>query len=348
MIRVEKALPEGPVDVIGDVHGEIDALMSLIEQLGYNRDAKHGQGRHLVLVGDLCDRGPDSPEVLKRVLSWVDAGRAHCVLGNHELNLLRSDRKAGNGWFFEHDHDRAKGRFENCAPVKESDRAQLLAALEALPLLLRREDLRIVHACWHEASINRLANLPPLPSWSKVYEMFETLIEHALSLNHRAQDVDLANARLSSLLDNEERFFEHAEFSRRDQELLDVLSDSYEQFQMGNPLRVLTSGVERSIAAPYYASHRWRLTERVRWWQDYRDVPVIVGHYWRARYTSTANIEGKPSLVETSDYWLGDARKVLCVDFSVGARNGSGLERCLNRGYLACWRSDSDSLSFDR
>lgn len=55
---------DGPVDIVGDVHGEIDALRSLIRHLGYDEDGSHTDGRRLVFVGDLTDCGPDSPAVV--------------------------------------------------------------------------------------------------------------------------------------------------------------------------------------------------------------------------------------------------------------------------------------------
>ena len=74
--RPQARLLDGPVDVIGDVHGEIEALSALLGHLGYAPDGRHPAGRRAVFVGDLCDRGPDSPAVLDLVMEWVLAGRA--------------------------------------------------------------------------------------------------------------------------------------------------------------------------------------------------------------------------------------------------------------------------------
>ena len=51
----------GSIDVVGDVHGEIEALRTLLTRLRYGPDGSHSDGRRLVFVGDLTDRGPDSP-----------------------------------------------------------------------------------------------------------------------------------------------------------------------------------------------------------------------------------------------------------------------------------------------
>ncbi|MFJ3821713.1 polynucleotide kinase-phosphatase [Streptomyces nodosus] len=73
----------GPFDIIGDVHGCSAELEALLGKLGYV-DGTHPEGRTAVFVGDLVDRGPDSPGVLRRVMSMVASGDALCVPGNHE------------------------------------------------------------------------------------------------------------------------------------------------------------------------------------------------------------------------------------------------------------------------
>jgi protein phosphatase len=90
----------GPFDVIGDVHGCRAELESLLADLGYHvtRDADghatgaHYDGRRAIFVGDLVDRGPDTPGVLRLVMGMVAAGHAFCVAGNHEAKLLRALR----------------------------------------------------------------------------------------------------------------------------------------------------------------------------------------------------------------------------------------------------------------
>jgi polynucleotide kinase-phosphatase len=78
----------GPFDIIGDVHGCRSELETLLTKLGYV-DGAHPEGRTAVFVGDLVDRGPDSPGVLRRVMSMVTDGKALCVPGNHENKLGR-------------------------------------------------------------------------------------------------------------------------------------------------------------------------------------------------------------------------------------------------------------------
>jgi protein phosphatase len=86
----------GPFDVVGDVHGCLDELVELLGALGYDVEPVGGQtlrhpgGRRLVFVGDLVDRGPDTPGVLRLVMTAIEAGQAFCVVGNHDDKLYRA------------------------------------------------------------------------------------------------------------------------------------------------------------------------------------------------------------------------------------------------------------------
>lgn len=81
------------VDVIGDIHGCIDELHELFNQLGYTWEEdvpKHPQGRVPVFVGDLTDRGPNSIAVVDLVYHMVVEKKvAKYVPGNHCNKLYR-------------------------------------------------------------------------------------------------------------------------------------------------------------------------------------------------------------------------------------------------------------------
>jgi protein phosphatase len=89
----------GPFDIIGDVHGCFDELSLLLQKLGYLVELEGSEyrvvppdGRKAVFVGDLVDRGPKIPQVLRLAMSMVNAGTAYCVPGNHDVKLLRKLR----------------------------------------------------------------------------------------------------------------------------------------------------------------------------------------------------------------------------------------------------------------
>jgi protein phosphatase len=86
----------GPFDIIGDIHGCFDELSALLQKLGYqigDRDTNFAltppDGRKAFFVGDLVDRGPRIPDVLRLVMNAVAAGTGLCVPGNHDIKLLR-------------------------------------------------------------------------------------------------------------------------------------------------------------------------------------------------------------------------------------------------------------------
>jgi predicted phosphodiesterase len=54
----ENALGDGRVIIIGDVHGCMDELTDLLEEVGYTEE-----NDTVILVGDLVDKGPYSLEV---------------------------------------------------------------------------------------------------------------------------------------------------------------------------------------------------------------------------------------------------------------------------------------------
>lgn len=95
--RVWSRRPEekGPFDIVGDIHGCLVELEELISKLGY-RSAEtgwsHPEGRRLFFVGDLVDRGPNSVEVVRRVMKAVESGTALMVPGNHDVKLARALR----------------------------------------------------------------------------------------------------------------------------------------------------------------------------------------------------------------------------------------------------------------
>lgn len=132
----------GPFDIVGDIHGCSSELETLLDRLGY-RDGVHPGGRTAVFVGDLVDRGPDSPGVLRRVMSMVASGNALCVPGNHENKLGRYLK----GRKVQHTH----GLAETVEQLEKEDgtfRQQVLEFIDGLVshYVLDGGDLVVCHA----------------------------------------------------------------------------------------------------------------------------------------------------------------------------------------------------------
>ena len=309
MSLVQK-LHTGKIDLIGDIHGEFDALVSLIKHLGYDSDGNHKDGRKMVFVGDLCDRGPDTPAVLKMVKKFVENGNAQMVLGNHELNLLQGNPKDGAGWFFKERELKDKN-YEPFTRVGNEDRNDLLKFLGGLPVALENEDLRVVHATWLSKEVEVVREID-LGNVAEFYEKTEKEIDDKI--------------RSSGLLDfyyEEQEKWAHAQEDSTYENIpfLHHTSEYNLTHQMGNALRILTSGVEQKCETPFFASGKWRFVERYTWWDSYEDdKPVVVGHFWR-KMKEEPNIHDENVFDGISPFeWHGKKKNVFCVDFSVGGR----------------------------
>lgn len=86
----------GPFDIVGDVHGCWDELRALLDGLGWEVELRggrfhlhHPEGRKLVFLGDLVDRGPGIVPTLQLAMDAVASGVALCISGNHEAKLLK-------------------------------------------------------------------------------------------------------------------------------------------------------------------------------------------------------------------------------------------------------------------
>jgi hypothetical protein len=238
--QLVRTLYSGPLDIVGDVHGEIGSLQSLIRHLGYQVDGTHPDGRRLVFVGDLTDRGPDSIAVIDLVQSLIDSDRAQCVLGNHDLNILLNHRKHENKWFFgeqflDEDHEIVPQVLAD-----ESTRPRICNFFRTLPLALERPDLRVIHACWNQEMIDAAR------ATNDVIDLYET---HQARINERIIDRSL---------DNIDRGLLH---------------------QNDNPVKFLTSGPEERSDGPTRSGGKIRHERRVKWWNEYQGVLCLFGHY---------------------------------------------------------------------
>ena len=265
MTQLVQPLFDGPLDIVGDVHGEIDALRALLARLGYAKDGSHPQQRRLVFVGDLTDRGPDSPAVIEKVQGLVESERAQCVLGNHDLNILLGHRKHDNHWFF--GEPWALDESTEPTPAELADdsiRTRVLGFFQSLPVALERAGLRVVHACWNTSMIDIARGAEDVVG---LYEMHRQGIQADLQAS---------------------------EFDQIDRNLA---------HQNGNPVKVLTSGVEERVEKPFKKSGIVRNEKRVAWWANYTDSELCVfGHY---------------SLTPDKPHAFGNAH---CIDYAVAKR----------------------------
>lgn len=163
---MSKELKKG-YDIIGDVHGHADKLEGLLRKMDY--ELVDGVWQHpkrkVIFVGDLIDRGPrqiDSVMIAKRM---VEAGHANIVMGNHEFNAIAyatPHPKKRHDFLRTH---RGKTGGKNLKQHKKFLRAvgknsdlhrEIIRWFKTIPLWLELDGLRIIHACWDPASMDRL------------------------------------------------------------------------------------------------------------------------------------------------------------------------------------------------
>jgi len=275
-----RPLFDGPLDILGDIHGEIDALHALLRRLGYASDGSHAEGRRLIFVGDLVDRGPDSPAAIEVVRRLVESDRAQCVLGNHELNILLGRHKPDNIWFFH--HELPAGHPAAARPqvwIEAQARDAIRVFFAQLPLALERPDLRVVHACWADAQI-ALAR--------------RATRTEDLHGEHQARiEADIRHRGLSGPL---------AALAR----------------QNDNPVKLLTSGPEARADEPFEAMGQMRHERRVAWWLDYIGPLCVFGHYWRILLAH--EVDGDRLFTGIPLHAALGRGAAMCVDYSVGKR----------------------------
>jgi len=336
-------LPSGPLDIVGDIHGEFVALTQLLGHLGYDSQGRHPEGRRLVFVGDFCDRGPDSPAVLMRARELVRSAGAVAVLGNHEINLLREDVKDGSGWFFDARMAQDQDKYAPYQRPTPEQRRDIVEFLSGLPIALERPDLRVIHAAWQAPQIEAIRELP-IGSVREEYDQWE------MQGQQHARDSQLADR-----MAKERVHWPHGlESSLHEPPFLQAHGEFEANKQMFNPLKVLTSGVEEMGTVTFYAGGKWRFVRRVPWWDAYTDpIPVVVGHYWRRARPMERRVtdKGDSDLFESVHpfAWHGARRNVFCVDFSVGGRwvarkSGEPPEKNFK---LAALRWPERTLQFD-
>ncbi|MBS8225751.1 metallophosphoesterase [Vannielia litorea] len=151
-------------DIIPDIHGQAEKFTSRLTSLGYRE--RRGAWRHddprrqVVFLGDFIDRGPRNGDVIDVVRRMVDAGTAHAVMGNHELNAIHFHTPHPQTGLPLRSHS-SKNMEQHASflgeyPVGSAATADVIAWMKSLPLFLEMDGFRFVHACWDEEVISQL------------------------------------------------------------------------------------------------------------------------------------------------------------------------------------------------
>ena len=145
--------PDGPVFVIGDLHG----CLSHLTEMQALMQAKDDQA-HQVYVGDYVDRGDQAAEVLQHLFAARDNPRRIFLRGNHEdmmLGFLQDPAGKGPRWL-RYGGLNTLGSYRIAGLTPTSDAATLQAAAEKLraalgPAMIHWLDTLPVQ--WHSGNL---------------------------------------------------------------------------------------------------------------------------------------------------------------------------------------------------
>jgi hypothetical protein len=285
-------IPSQPAyDIIGDVHGHADKLVRLLAALGYReRGGLWGHPeRSAIFVGDLIDRGPAQRATVNIVRAMVDTGSARCIMGNHEFNAI-----AWNTPDPEHPGDYLRSHRK---PSNRAQHAAFLAEVEGkplhreitdwfltLPLYIEEPNIRVVHACWHEPSME----------WLRAHCTTDGMLTPALIEQGSRKGTAAYSAIETVCKGIEVRLPDGVSFHDKDGKerhearirWWDPNLESFRQAAIG-PDEL----IERIPDVPFPAEQRPT---------PYAGPPVFFGHYW---FTGTPRVLGS---------------NAACVDYSVG------------------------------
>lgn len=293
----------GGLDVIGDVHGHASKLEERLRDLGYAIDPNTGAYRHsersAVFVGDLIDRGPEQLRVLQIVKAMVDSGSARMVLGNHEFNAIAyaTEHPDRPGAYLRPHND--KNNHQHAEFLKQltgEQQKHYIDWFRTLPLWLDLGGLRVVHACWHEPSMevvravcgsDRLARVEHLVAASTKGDALYDAVEILL----KGPEISLVDYGQPPYVDKDGHPREKARV-RWWHHGASTLADLAE-----------VKSFKTADGNPYPQPPAIQANERDRSFVYNADIPLVYGHYWR---------QDPP--VHLDDWTAHTA----CVDFSAG------------------------------
>lgn len=126
---------------IGDMHGCSNLLDELQQRIAKDLEDRPHAAPHVICLGDYCDRGPDTPGVIDRLIAMKSGPmKASFLLGNHDnympeflkdsrfqdIHLHWFDPRMGGDAtlksygvdpLFLNDRDQARDEFESCLPA---------------------------------------------------------------------------------------------------------------------------------------------------------------------------------------------------------------------------------------
>ena len=277
-------------DIIGDIHGQVDELIQLLESMDYEIDGEGcyaHKSRRVIFLGDFIDRGKKQKETLNIVRAMIDSGSALTVMGNHEYNAIT--------YYFNKREHTESNRNVHIAFLNEyeNDAASYKDIIEwfmSLPLWLDLNELRIIHACWDRELVETVQK-----------ELNgKSVLTHDYMVRSSVKDSDEYNAIETLLKGKEIPLKEGFSFKDKDGKTRhhirvrwwDQSATTYKSAFMG-PEDARTHIPEDDIEGDHLVEY------------GHHEPPVMLGHYWMD--------DEKPGIL---------APNIACLDYSVAKPGG--------------------------
>lgn len=303
-------------DIIGDIHGHADKLEELLSKLGYEPDGlafRPPAGRQAVFLGDLIDRGPKQLRVIEIVMSMVQLGWAHCIMGNHEFNAIAyitPDPREPNENYRPNRQDTKKtekNRKQHAEFLRQVGEGSLLHLaivqwFRSLPVCLDLGGLRVVHGCWDQQSVNALRSA----GWKPGRLLDNDLMAKLHEKDANGQESDLMRARKLLTCGLELPLPDGREIEVNDHKFDNVRIANWRHWAKEFAEVALLPSSQRHLIADM----DWPAYLVI---DEIQGAPVFVGHHW---------FSGHPAI---------ESEKLACLDWSV-AKNGK----------LVCYRWDGE------
>ena len=277
-----------PYDLIGDIHGQANELIKLLEKMSYvkNDGIWQHHNRKVIFLGDFIDRGEQQREVIDIVRPMVENGFALSVMGNHEYNAIAYFTENGKGGHYrEHNEKNIKQHkaFLKAYEKHPEEYRDVIEWFKTLPLWLDLKGLRVIHACWDFDLIKKIGKsledgiLKKSSDKSTIeFQAIETLL--------KGKEIPLPDGQIFYDKDDNPRDHIRIKFWQKD-------AKTYKDLFIG-PSDALQFIPDTPVEKDYSVSYPGN------------DKPLFVGHYW---------MEGEIKPL---------TENIACIDYSVAKEGG--------------------------
>lgn len=290
-------------DIIGDIHGQADKLIGLLNKLGYHHDGTSHvapQGHQAIFIGDFIDRGRGQLATLNIVFDMIDNHQALAIMGNHEYNAICYATLGDDGRYLRpHTPSNIAGHraFIDEVGFGTDLHRYWLGRFYELPLWLELDDCLCIHACHDRYSmdiLNPLLDKQRLTPHTVALTGKDLQVYHAIE--HLLKGIESPLPQGITMTDKTGIV--------RTRARVKWWVDAWQQRSIDEVL----------IADDLPSTPLNRLNPNLGRFQTTANKPIFIGHYW---------LDGTPTL-------LSDG--VVCTDYSAG-----------KDGYLTAYQFDTEN-----